>query len=361
MKNTILIKFVISLTLIFSCISNVMAWHGPKSEAEKVYIRQALLGDLSNIQAIISGLDGAEKVIKKFNLKFTDNQHGIALEEIKEPLVKNIMKLYINYWQQALLAPAKLDQLEKQLTDDMVKLVSESKKLKGKYDFESMQEPLISYIKSKGYGVLFGRTPPLSEFMLWKKNEDHDFKVELTDSTQSVRVTYIGDFVSNGWSYYATNGAASTGGWATNEQLYCVCEHYVKTSEMFLLSYLKHEGRHFADFKSYPNLKSASLEYRAKLTELSFADNSSHGLLNKFDYAAVKNTKVGHSLANWHVVNNMKKELGWAEKNENEIEWGSATVKQIQSAAQQLLKKSDQEILKQGADKTENIIFPITS
>ena len=48
-----------------------------------------------------------------------------------------------------------------------------------------------------------------------------------------------------------------------------------RTSETFLVSYLKHEARHFADTLDFPNLSGADLEYRAKLTELAFACGTS--------------------------------------------------------------------------------------
>ena len=41
-----------------------------------------------------------------------------------------------------------------------------------------------------------------------------------------------------------------------------------------MISYLAHESRHFEDYQLFPKLKSADLEYRAKLTELSMANET---------------------------------------------------------------------------------------
>ena len=360
MKTAILVKTILICVLLCTYGYEAKAFHGGNmSEAEKIYIKLALLGDLSDLETTLSSAEGAEAVMKSFNAKFVDKLHGINLDSIKDPLIRQVMKLHLNYWRQALLTPDKLEKLEQQLKAGLVKIANENLIPGSMFDFESMQAPMTDYIKNQGYGVLiFGRTLPLFELMLWKKNEDHQYTVILTDSSEKVNVTHIGDFISGGWSSYATHGVASTGGWATKEQLFCVCESYQLDSEKFLVSYLKHEGRHFADYKKYPNLQSASLEYRAKLTELSFAEKTSHNLLTEFEQNAVANTQVGHSLANWHVVKNMSDRLGLLANPDVKIDWAKIDVQDIQQAARQLLKKSDQELIKLGALNTQNIIFP---
>ena len=60
----------------------------------------------------------------------------------------------------------------------------------------------------------------------------------------------------------------STGGWAKEDGLYCLCRHYDLDSERYKLSFLKHEARHFADYELYPELQPSDMEYRSKLTEL---------------------------------------------------------------------------------------------
>jgi len=75
---------------------------------------------------------------------------------------------------------------------------------------------------AEGVRVANGRTPPLLDLLAWRGHDERAFEVPLTDGARSVRVVMISDVVSRGWSHFATLGAASTGGWATADRLYCL-------------------------------------------------------------------------------------------------------------------------------------------
>jgi hypothetical protein len=123
---------------------------------------------------------------------------------------------------------------------------------------------------------------------------------------------------------------------------------------------LKHEARHFADYKLYPKLQSSTLEYRAKLTELVYANISKLTILDRFTNDGIKSAKSGHSLANWHVINNLVNHFEIKVAQFDQIDWSEYSNSQIQAAATQLLLESDSAINKLGPETTENIIFPIT-
>jgi hypothetical protein len=137
--------------------------------------------------------------------------------------------------------------------------------------------------------------------MIWTSNDTVVESVELTDDTYEVELNYLDDFVSYGWSNFAAFGMASTGGWAKKDGLYCICRHYDLDSERFKLSFLKHEARHYADFKLYPELQPADLEYRGKLTELAYSEEGIYRLLEQFTKAANRVENAPHPLANWYV------------------------------------------------------------
>ena len=117
------------------------------------------------------------------------------------------------------------------------------------------------------------------------------------------------DFITLGWEEYATLGRYYPGGWTTTKELYCVKSAYDLKSEKFLISYLAHESRHFADYKLFPKLTSADLEYRAKLTELSLANSSLYQLLDFFIGNANARSENGHSLADYCVIRDLSKSL----------------------------------------------------
>ena len=91
---------------------------------------------------------------------------------------------------------------------------------------------------------------------------------------------------------------SSTGGWATTDSLFCLRDDYDLESERFRVSYLQHESRHFADYAIYPELKQIDLEYRAKLTEFAFVEESFMRLIHHFASAASPNEAAPHKPQN---------------------------------------------------------------
>ena len=71
------------------------------------------------------------------------------------------------------------------------------------------------------YSLLGGRVNNFYEFMVWTKNEEHEYKIKLTDGIHTIKVTQIGDFINKGWMHYASNGIGSVGGWALDDRLIC--------------------------------------------------------------------------------------------------------------------------------------------
>ncbi len=331
----------------------------PHNEAKSIYIRAALNGDLSDINNQLSQTTGAEAVLNDFEHKFIAKNHGMAVEDIKDALIKQILYTYIEYWRQSLLNPQMLEAHESALKSQLVELAIKYLDLAPSTAYEEIKKPVTEYIESKGYGVLiFGRIQPLIDVLIWRSNDQKSYNVELTDSIQPVEVMQIGDFISYGWSHYATHGAASTGGWASPDMLYCVCDGYDEESEKYQVSYLKHEARHFADYQIYPKLESATLEYRAKLTELAFADESMHRLLKHFSASGVKDTANAHPLANWHVIEDMAHALNKEVDDKHRFDWESIDVSTIQSTARKLLKQNDALLQSLGPEEVTNTIHP---
>jgi hypothetical protein len=131
----------------------------------------------------------------------------------------------------------------------------------------------------------------------------------LTDRTQKVSVTFMNDIYSTGWKQYVTLGLVATTGWVEDGHLYCVGRAYDRGSENFEVSYLKHEGRHLADFERFPELQSADLENRAKLTELVFASTTTRRLLDDFTSKSAPNPASPHAHANYRVTREVYREM----------------------------------------------------
>jgi hypothetical protein len=162
-----------------------------------------------------------------------------------------------------------------------------------------------------------GKTASLYDLLLYLNEEEKKYDVDLLDGTRfDVKAYLMKNMVSYGWSRYFNCGGPGTGGFATDNGLYAVAETYNLDGEDFLVSFLQHETRHFADYKRYPDLKGPELEYRAKLTELALADKTLVEILELFDSDQGDDRATPHSYANKRVLAAMREKLGLDAKTE---------------------------------------------
>ena len=343
-------------TLVGLLISSSIAF----ADVSADYIKQALQGDLSNIEETLrANATTAEdkELLEKFTARFIERSDSLDLEG-EDPLIREVGELFQDYWRGALLDPSQKDTLEKILFGEVIKALQKNGVTSPDWNLKNLGNLLHTAFEERGYFANFGRTRPLFEFVVWKTNEKEMENVELTDGVQKVEVNYLGDFVSLGWSSFATFGGPSTGGWATDDGLFLVTDKWDLDSESFKVSFLKHEAQHFADYKIYPKLKGPDLEYRAKLTEISFSDVSMYDLLKKFTDRAARVENAPHPLANWHVITDLSRELLDANWPADPGVWKDIPVEDIQAVAQKLLNLHAQSLATAGAETTTGIITP---
>mgnify|MGYP007002429070 CR=1 FL=1 len=144
-----------------------------------------------------------------------------------------------------------------------------------------LTERLQSMFASDGYHALFGKTQGFYGPYIWRETVPTVYRVELPDGTEEYTVNILSGFIFRGWMDYLTFGRYGTGGWTSSDgTINCVGQAYDFESERFLVSLLKHEAQHTVDMKHFPGITPTELEYRAKLVELHYSDDS--GLLQKF-------------------------------------------------------------------------------
>ena len=148
-------------------------------------------------------------------------------------------------------------------------------------DESLLAERLRAAFEAEGYHALFGKTQGYYGPYIWRETVPTVYRVELPDGTEEYTVNILGGFIFRGWMDYLTFGRYGTGGWASLDgTINCAGQAYDFENERFLVSLLKHEAQHAADMKRFPKITPAELEYRAKLVELYYSENS--GLLQKF-------------------------------------------------------------------------------
>ncbi len=329
------------------------------------YVSAALRGDLSSAPGLFDQAEelsaSEDQLRERFEARFV-TQTETRSDATDDPFTNELIDIYHNYWvavlmQQMGVADGKAS-LQRELT---ALLLEHDTDIPADADFDALEQTIHDHLQTLDIGHLGGRTRPHMELMLWQNEETSTFDVELTDTSQSVTVVFIGGFLVRGWSEFATFGRASSGGWATEEMLFAVDDRYDRSSERFLISYLKHEGRHFADYPLFPNLDQIELEYRAKLTELSFLDEAMWDVLAHFIGAAEPEPQAPHSYANYAVVRDLSSQLFGDTTTVTDLDlWKEKGIEAIHSAARQLLERNTEALAAEGP-ATQGVIYGETS
>ncbi len=203
----------------------------------------------------------------------------ITHEEVLEntsgnAIVNDVSNIYRAYWRAELMKTDPADRTDStlyhaladyMLSRQLTALTKDSLERTIKNDVE-----LGRILAGQGFKSRFLLRNGIQEVLIWNKETSAQYTVALPKDTVRTKVVFIADYALNGYDEYATFGFAQVGGWAEQESatLYCNRDQYDLGSEVFEVSYLKHETLHFTDLNAYPNLSPADLEYRAKVIEL---------------------------------------------------------------------------------------------
>jgi hypothetical protein len=331
-----------------------LAATGSRGEPSRIrqFVSYGLQGDLRPAVALFQPPDSLTAqeatLAAKFKTRFIDRSE-VFTDSLAPPFARDVMAAYRRYWTRSLMGELPKDQGE-------AYLVSQLKPLLGGTMADSVViDTMMARLEAQRIHVLDGITSPYYDLMLWARADTAHYDVQLTDAKQPVTVVFIGDFLIKGWSHFATLGIASTGGWATKEALFCLRDDYDLDSEKFKVSYLQHEGRHFADYTLFPELQQADLEYRGKLTELAFANDSTFDLLDHFAASGAKNPSAPHSYANYAVVRDLSTAL-LGEPTTESSRFRAVPVERIQTASRDLLAAHTKRLQAAGADTTRGVI-----
>lgn len=314
-----------------------------KLNLDRVYA----LGLNANIPALLKEINppngnlikAHQEICNRYNLQFKGSKDRSSYLKDHASSIDPLLKQFHAYWRQSMLDTANHHDSSfiKQLTAFFIK----ENKMKGKKvlseaELDSCYNLYIA--KQSLYSTPgIGKVGKLLDLLVWRSQNDTVYKFKIRDEELNVRVVFMNDFISLGWEEYATLGRHYPGGWATKDALYCVRKAYDLNSESFLVSYLAHEGRHYSDYKIFPNIKSEELEYRAKLTELSLAKKTAYSLIEFFLSNASRNSEGGHQKANYRVISDLSKAIFGKEMESDSNKWKAINVERINEMSYQIL------------------------
>jgi hypothetical protein len=348
------LKLATLLLLYFFSFSKINAQTNQNDSIKLDYTKiYALALDGNPRQALpLLEIDPTKKIAVK-DLKFKDNfENRFKFKEDKSDFLETrkskidgLLKIYRDYW--------RFSFLNKEKKTDTLMMTNVSNFLKTHFppaknltlNEDSINVYQKKYIADLGYHTTgFGKTGALYDLLVWKTEKDTVYKLNYDGKETAVKVYFMDDFVTLGWSEYATLGRYYPAGWATQEALFCVKKAYDLKSETFRVSYIGHEGRHFADYKLFPKLKgvgSADLEYRGKLTEIALY--SKNGLYKRLDFFINNgnyNSENGHSIAAYCVIRDLSKELFNTDYERNLDKWKAIPAIKINEAASKILEEN---------------------
>lgn len=318
---------------------------------------QALQG---NIPPVLQGMDllndaslSPAQATKKHALlaRFRGSQEIVA--PTTDPAINELLPIYQRYWRAVMLDTSTRMVQDSMLIEAVVGHIARH--------CSALDDPRPTSIKrnwnERLEGLLnahhcfaaVGKTGPYYDLLLHLKETGTHYSVTTPEDTLEVKVVFMDSVISNGWEGFATMDTYYPGGWATNDALYCAHDSYDLTSENFTVSYLKHEGKHFADYKRFPELQSADLEYRAKLVELCYADSSMYDLLDFFQRNSAYDPGNGHAYANFCIVRNLSRSLFHKQREEDIGAWKKLLVTVVHAEARALLLKNTKDLQAAGA------------
>jgi len=306
-------KYILATALVSFCTTFSAIAAEPGRTIEDRFVSMALQGDLRPAKDLFryahneTDASNASDLARRFDSRFIVQSENLSVHT-GDSLVDAIVLAYRYYWVRTLTGTESFGGGTTALEQALYQLL-------GQNGIDTSDTPLDifaltgSVLHDRGFYYLDTPAPPLRDLFLWKRERHGKYTLRLTDRSQRVNVTFMDEFFSLGWKHFATLGLISTTGWVEGDRLYCVESAYDPVSENFRVSYLKHEGRHLADYQRYPGLPSESLEYRAKLTELAFADMTLWKLLDDFTIQSSPDTASPHAHANFQVTRDLYREL----------------------------------------------------
>jgi hypothetical protein len=346
-----IIKFI-SYGLCIGMLSGGAFAGDPDSVPDR-YISLALQGDLSRAESLFASMNpntvsiSDVELAARFQARFIEQSENL-LPSTGDDFSDAVISAYRKYWILTLIGDMSSQEGEDFLESSLRQVLSKRNKAEFSSPSTSVFELVGEIFDAKGVHYLDTRAPPLRDLFLWKTEETRKYPVRLTDRTQKVSVTFINDMYNSGWKQFATLGLVATTGWVEGSQLYCVEGAYDRSSENFEVSYLKHEARHLADLERFPELQSADLEYRAKLTELAFASASTRQLLDDFTSKSALNPASPHAWANYRVTRDVYQEVFGEPFPESGDAWQEISMQSVNATARDLLRRDTEMLIGTG-------------
>ncbi|ASK64143.1 hypothetical protein CFK37_19290 [Virgibacillus phasianinus] len=222
-------------------------------------------------------------------------------------------------------------------------------------NMKGTEENLKTIFNEKGLYFIGGKVEPHYGPFIWKTTDKKTYHVDIPDTREMVQVCFLDDFLMLSWLHFATFGKVYAGGWAKEDALYCILPNYRDKldTDVFLVSFLKHEAQHYSDYKQFPKLKGHDLEYRAKLVELIYY--SDYEFMKKLLIEAVNNSNP-HNYAAFIILKRLSKHFFSTDAEKRIEKWTEINYDKIRSFARKLFNEHTSMLQSQDVHTVESVI-----
>jgi len=251
----------------------------------------------------------------------------VAVFSGESELVNTIMNFYQAYWKKLLLKITPADQALNELAMNIISYIYANHlkdtgvTIEELQNLENLGKHLTELLLKDGYHAKLGQTGQAMDIMLWKQEERQHYSVDLPETKTDIQVVFLKDMVTLGWIGYSTLDKYNVGGWAVGTDIFCPGDQYDRSSAHFRVNLLAHEAQHCADYQSYPKLTQTDLEYRAKLAELSAADETVYDVIGRLMDGQSDNRESAHSFASYCLVRELSRNIFDSDRIEDMAKW----------------------------------------
>ena len=271
--------------------------------------------DVQNYSSLLvkGNLHEAIKYIEKFS------DQADLLTEYKDVFMNNravsrstnirideLDKIYQNYYKDVFWNKENLEKAETSLFTSLWIFCGEDECIDINSEIEVEVEKIVN---KEGYHFLGGDTAGYYGPYIWETSSKETYEVELPSGVEVYSIIMMDGFVSRSWLDFLSFGKVGTGGWSGKDgTLCCIKSLYDTESQVFKISFLKHEVQHSCDKRLFPNITSTELEYRAKLVELIYWEDEK---IIKMIHLEAENTdeKNTHSIASHRIISDLSRKL----------------------------------------------------
>ena len=273
--------------------------------------------------------------------------------------IQALLQIYYQYWQRVLMQESSVAAAEDSLCESLNRLLLKY----GQIDtdaqaMDELEEIIISNVEDLGFGILMDVTRPYRECMIWRSQTEKLYEVNLHDTSSSLKVIFLDDFISFGWIGFASLNKIHTGGWAKNDAVYRVgAPPEDETDEKFNIDILCHEGRHFSDYIHFPKLQQPELEYRAKLTELCCAQDTMLRRIQHFiNTSSPDKNSAPHTFSAHYVIRDLSLALFAALTPPPIEKWQELNIEKIATTATGILDQNNAWLKKNHPEEIESFL-----